>query len=349
MALEDLIKLRARRQGDAFHQIRYDSRFDHWEKRASVRSRPSRILEYGDADALYFPPELIPAVGHPIVREKGDAVARELLVRRLYQYLDFTTELEEIAVIPVVSKISRRRSGLELPAGMQSDAFKILTDEAWHAQFSHELALQVEQQTGVPVGTPVPPAFLRRLDDVRRRLPAEVRGAETLMFAVVSETLISGILAHLPNDDRLPAAVRDQVRDHAEDEGRHHVYFRSVLRHLWPALTSRAHREIGPYIPEMIYAFLEPDYAAVGGSLRAVGLSEVEAEQVVSESWPRRRVAADVAGGARSIVKYLGEVGVLDDARTRDAFLAAGLLPADDSTDVDTLSDRGPKHLPLAG
>ncbi|MEV7190834.1 diiron oxygenase [Streptomyces sp. NPDC093510] len=307
--------------------VAYDSRFGNWEARASVRRKPARRLEgQGDELAVPFPPELAPVATHPLVTGRGPAAVREVLTHCLYQYLHFTTELEELAVIPVVGKISRNRAGLLLPEAMRADAFKIYTDEAWHAQFSYDLVRQVERGSGIAVRLPELPLFVDRLDAVRDRLDPAVRGLEGLMFSIVSETLISAILADLPHDARLPKAVRELVRDHAEDEGRHHAYFRQLLDAFWPALSARERAAVGPLLPEIVYAFLEPDYRAAGLALRAVGLRPDEVAQVLAESLPRDRVTGDVAAAARSAVRYFCEVGALDNPATAEAFEASGLL-----------------------
>ena len=327
LALADLVHLRAGRRSAAAHQlIEYDSAFVRWDDRAGVRRNPRRVLDEPGDDSLYFPPELFPAARHELVSRKGQDVVRRLLIHRLYSYLDFTTELEEIAVMPVAGKISRGRAGLDLPERMRADAFKIVTDEAWHAQFSYDFARQIETRTGVLMDGSNTPAFVERLDTIRERMPHDVRGLEGLLFAIVSETLVSGILADLPRDTRLPVAVRDLVRDHAEDEGRHHVYFRTLLRHLWPALDPAQRRAVGPLLPAIIFAFLEPDYAQAGRSLRWCGLTTTETEQVLLESWPDDQVARDTATAAAAVIRYFRLVGALDDPATMAAFEQAGLL-----------------------
>jgi len=304
----------------------YDSRFGLWEERSSVRRKPRRTLG-PDADVPFFPPELHPVVLHPLVTARGDGVVRRLLVQRLWDYLDFTTELETLAVIPVATKISRGRSGLMLPEQMRADAFKIVTDEAWHAQCSHDFSRQIAQVTNLtPRFDDEPPAFVRRLDEVRAALPEHVRGTEALLFAIVSETLISGILSEIPRDERLPRTVRDLVRDHAEDEGRHHVYFRSVLKHLWPALTPTERRAVGPHVPAVIHAFLEPDYAQTAVHLRGLGFGEADVVRIITESWPQKRINDDIREAARPAIRYFAEAGALDDGATRRAFESAGLI-----------------------
>lgn len=152
----------------------YVSRFDRWDDLASVRRRPRRPFAAAEPE-LYFPPELYPVVRHPLVTAKGSTVVNDLLLQRLYDYLEFTTELETLAVIPVATKISRGRSGLVLSGRMRSDAYKIVTDEAWHAQFSHEFVCEIEAETRVPWSlkgacTPPPSCFgsMRYVDGCHR-------------------------------------------------------------------------------------------------------------------------------------------------------------------------------------
>jgi len=305
--------------------MEYRSAFGNWDQRASVRVKPRRDLA-SCPHRVYFPPELVPAVRHPLVTALGQDARHRLLVQRLYDYLHFTSELETLAVIPVAIRISRGQAGLSLPEPARRDAFKIVTDEAWHAQFSFELMAQVEAASGVPRREAGAPLFATRLATIRSALGPDLLGAEDLLFAVVSETLISAILADLPHDRRLPPAVRDLVADHAEDEGRHHAYFRIVLKHFWHALDPAHRREVGPLLPRIVLAFLEPDHRTLHRALRDAGLTSAEADQVLAESYPPAAVRQSARAAASTTIRYFAEAGALADGRTRDAFQAEGLL-----------------------
>ncbi|MDN3358612.1 diiron oxygenase [Actinomadura sp. DC4] len=304
----------------------YSSRFGNWENRASVRNKPPRILAEASPATVFFPPEAVPAVSDPLVAERGPAVAHRLLVHALYQYLHFTTVLEQVAVLPVTANISLDRSGVPgLPAAMRADAFKITTDEAWHAQSSHDFTERVVAVTGVAADAVVEPRFAHLLARLRDGFDPADRPLVDLVFAVVSETLVSSLLADLPFDRRLPEPVRALVADHAADEGRHHSYFRAFLRYLWPRLTAAQRRLIGPRVPELVEVFLHPDLAAVRSALTASGFTAAEAETVVRRSYDRRSPIFDIAPAARATIRAFHEVDALEDPATRDAFLAAGL------------------------
>lgn len=305
----------------------YRSRFVRWHERASVRAKPERQLGEGaGAGLVYFPPELVPMASHEQVTRCGSEASARVLMQRLHVYLDFTAELEQQVVNPVCASIGRGRSGLHLPDAMLADAFKIYTDEAWHAQFSDDLQRQVVLATGIPAVRPDMPAFMRCLADIHGELPSDARSLCSLFVAIVSETLISAILADIPRDARVVCAVRDVISDHAIDEGTHHAFFASLLEHAWPQLGARERRIVSLRLPAYIRSFLEPDMIAQSAVLLDVGLTTDEAGQVLADSYTDDRIDRSVRDDARATLRHLARVGVLDDPETLEAFQAARLL-----------------------
>jgi len=303
----------------------YVSVFDAWYDRATVRTRPRRTESPpvpGPGEEVWFSPELAPVATHPLVAAHGPEAVRRVLVRRLYDYLHFTAELEQVAVLPVTSQLARGRAGIELPPAMRADAAAIVTDEAFHAQVAYDLASTAEARTGVRPGRLVTPGFIPALDRIRQDLPADLVGLEDLVFAIVSETLITATLVALPRDQNLPRCVRDVVLDHAVDEGRHHAFFAAVLERLWLCLDRRQAVRVGVRIPEMIDAFLRPDVAALDSELRDLPLRDEQRREVTAHAVER----TDHALVAAPTVRYFEKVGALDPPQVREAFAAAGLL-----------------------
>jgi hypothetical protein len=305
----------------------YRTKFGLWETRASVRNAPRRVLhDEARGGKLFFPPELVPMVAHPLVEERGPSVVEELLLQRLHVYLDFTADLEQSAVNPVTQLISRRRIGFALPERMVEDAYKICTDESWHAQFSDDLQRQIAEATGTRPILPAEPQFLARLRAAEESAPPEIAGLPKLFFTIVSETLISSILAGIPADERIVTAVRRLVGDHAQDEGRHHAFFSSVFAYAWPALSVAERRLIGPLLAEFVFAFLEPDYRALRQVVRAAGLTDDEARRVVEETHPPEAVVAGIRLATASTLRLFAEHDVFADPATRAAFAERGLV-----------------------
>jgi len=305
----------------------YESRFGSWESRSSVRTKPRRMPQHADTeDQVFFPPEGLPVLAHPLVAACGPGVRGRMLIHALYQYLNFTTVLEQATVLPVTAQISSGLGGVRLPGAMRCDAFKITTDEAWHAQFCYDFLQEVGRVTGVPPSAVGEPSFVGQLAMMRAAIEPSFRSLVDLFFAIVSETLVSGLLAEIPNDKRLPVPVRAIVGDHAEDEGRHHAYFRSLLRILWPRLSARERRLIGPLVPGFARIFLEPDKDSAIRILSATGFSAQQARDIVAESYPHDGRGSYLTGAAHWTVRAFTEVGALGDQVIQDAFASAGLI-----------------------
>jgi hypothetical protein len=249
-------------------------------------------------------------------------------MHRLHAYLSFTTDLEQLVVNPVTQLLSREQLGFDLPRSMLRDAYKICTDESWHALFSDDLADQIVEATGeAPVELPRP-GFLTELAELNAHEDASIRGLTDLFFTVVSETLISAILCGIPHDRRVVGAVRETVADHAEDEGRHHAFYAKFFEYAWHQLGATQRAAVGPLLPEFIIAFLAPDRAALSAVLAVAPLDADTIRGIVEESTPTAQVQASVRKAASATLRMFTHNGVLDDNRTRDRFAERGLIDA---------------------
>ncbi|MCM3468614.1 hypothetical protein M3643_14180, partial [Staphylococcus lugdunensis] len=65
--------------------VTYVSHVDRWEARATVRSRPRRIVE--DDELRYYPLERQPLCAHPAIVDAGDAVRDFVLLQSFYKYI----------------------------------------------------------------------------------------------------------------------------------------------------------------------------------------------------------------------------------------------------------------------
>jgi P-aminobenzoate N-oxygenase AurF len=309
--------------------INYQSRFTNWNSRASVRNKPLRILGEHLDGKVFFPPELVPGIDHAAVKAvTTPELEQRILMHRLHAYLTFTTDLEQLVVNPVTQLLSREKLGFDLPKPMLRDAFRICTDESWHALFSDDLADQIIEATGEkPVGLPRP-RFLTELDRISAGEDAGIRGLTSLFFTVVSETLISAILCGIPHDARVITAVRETVADHAEDEGRHHAFYAKFFEYAWHQLGPAQRAAVGPLLPEFIVAFLAPDGAALSAILAVAPLDADTVRGVVEESTPTAQVQAAVRRAASSTLRMFTHNHVLDDRRTHERFAELGLVDA---------------------
>jgi hypothetical protein len=305
----------------------YRSPLRSWHERASVRQGERRMLtDDTSGQRLFFSPDLVPLARHPLVKELPETVFDGLLIQHLYRYLDFTTKLESLVVNRTILGIAHGSVAVGLPEEMRFDAYKIYCDEAYHALFSVDLARQVAARTGVSPRLPAEPFFLKRLRQIQEELPTTERPLAELLFVVVSETLISAYLADVPDSDDVEPAVRDTIRDHAADEGRHHAYFAAFLRFLWAQLDRRTRRRAALLAPRLIDTFLRPDFDAARLDLAGYGLARDSIEQILHEVYTDEVIREHVRSTARQTVRYLVALDVLDDPEAVAEFHRYGLL-----------------------
>jgi len=294
------------------------------------------MIDEVDAGLVLFAPSLAPCASHPLLTARGTAAVEEFLTRRLYLYLDFTTILEQEFINPTLMRIGNGALGVRFSDDMRLDAHRIYCDEAYHALFSADLKHQVEACTQVSSLLVGRPGFVEVLRDAKRQVPHGLRPLVELCFAIVSETLISGVLSGIPADHSVVTAVRDSIADHAVDERKHHAYFTKVMEDFWPQLSSAEQRTLGPLFADFIVAFLRPDLRAQDTILRAMLLDPAESRQIVTDTHPPASTAAAIRQAARYTMKLLARMGVLQDGRVYEHFVRLGLI-ADGAEYVSTI------------
>ncbi|MFD7510570.1 diiron oxygenase [Streptomyces sp. NPDC059853] len=305
----------------------YRSPFRTWYERASVRHAPRRILEkQPDEFTYFFPPELVPIAQHSLVQALPPPIFEQVLIQHLYRYLDFTAKLEYLVVNRTILGIAHGSVRVDMPDEMRFDALKMYCDEAYHSLFSVDLARQVHEQTGIAARLPERPYFLRRLELTIENAGPDLRNLTELLFVIVSETLISATLAEIPSGHRVVPVVRDTIRDHALDEGRHHAYFATLLRRLWGQLAPTTRHQAALLTPSLIDAFLRPDIEEIRKELHGYGLGRDDTEQVIGEVLSERVVQEHTALTAQQTVRYFESVGALEIPEVREEFYKYGLV-----------------------
>lgn len=307
----------------------YTSVISDWDVKSSVRTKRRRMLDEVEDGKVFFPESLAPCARHPLVVSQGAQSVGTFLTRRLYQYLDFTTILEQEIVNPVLLRLSRDGYGFNLPAEMRFDAYRIYCDEAYHALSAADLIRQVKVCTSVDPLVMNRPKFANVINRVRMFVPSGMEGLVDLCAAVVSETLISGTLSGIPADSAVVHTIREAVADHAADERTHHAYFTKVLEIVWPQLGHYNQTALGPLFGYFILSFLEPDKEAYIDLLLAGGFSQAAACQIFSDSHPKSEVLKETGHAARCTLRLLHRVGMLECQQTRESFLGLGLTIPD--------------------
>jgi hypothetical protein len=304
----------------------YRSPFRQWDEKSWVRSG-SRRGDGFEAGKHNYSPALSFLLRADQDGTLSEAEREVLLTHELYNWLDFTVQLELGPVNEACFLLQSAGFLRFLPAPMKADARRIYTDEGAHAEMSAKLIDDIRSATGIePLG--LQPAFLRELQRLKAEEPSSIEPLISITFVSVSETLITGTLGRLPHDESVQQPVRDVVRDHALDEGRHHQYFKKLFEYFWPSLPAHHRRRLGLLLPRMVLAFLRPDTDAAEAVLRTMPRRFPDPARTVVEMMSQTATKAGIVASARPTLAMLSDNGVFSDPYVVEAFRSRE-LPAE--------------------
>ncbi|MFD9456821.1 diiron oxygenase [Streptomyces sp. NPDC059985] len=305
---------------------------DRWYETAGVRGGVRRIFHAeAEQGRVFFPDALVPHLSHPEVKALEPELIREVSVRHLYQFLHSTTHLETRVVNGAAEPVANANSGLHFPTALRMDAFKVYCDEGYHALYSLDLADQVAAVTGIAVPDVDYGGFVTALQDTGRRLLPDDPVLAGQLQAVVFETLITAVLNEVPQDPTVVSTVRELMRDHAKDEGRHHRFFSAFFLELWARLDQRRRVLAARALPAMIRAALDWDLEPVYDSLRRAGLDEDRTEAVLTDTYGGDAGIDRIQTISRSTLRLCAQVDAFDLPGVTDAFALYGLRAPEDS------------------
>jgi hypothetical protein len=298
-----------------------------WYTKAGVRAVSRRLGEDHEIEdaKLFFPNALIPHMQHEALSTLDPDQRRYLNAQHLYQWLEFTTHFEVAVVNRSCQRIAEGTAGLEVPVESRMAAFQIYIDEGYHSLYNLDVRLQLERASGIPALPFEFGPFLRQLDAVGDDLP-QLRLLIQLLQVIVFETLITSLLAEIPKDQNIKTLVRDTVRDHAVDEGRHHRYFANLFGKLWQQLDPTVRITVAPFLPELIVRSLRPSLRSHRSALRHIGVPDALVADILAESYSPAATLDYIRDASARTVALFTRCGVLEVPGAADAFHHFGLL-----------------------
>ncbi|MEU0092623.1 diiron oxygenase [Kribbella sp. NPDC006257] len=304
--------------------------FADWDKQATVRSGLRRVLrDESDMGKRLFPVELVQYLDHPLLAHavgSHSGTTHRILTQQLYQYLLFTIHFE----VKIVNRVTQLIATESMPHSISPEtrlaAFKIYTDEGYHALFSLDLVTQIEAATEIPALPYTFDPFLAAVDrTIELAMPGNIPLGRILQV-VVFETAVTSMLENIPRDRGVATLVRETVADHARDEKFHHAFFARFFLDLWASLPTDMKAEVAFAMPRLIVTSLSPYLQPYANILSDLGLSTEDVQTVLRDTYDRRQVLATVRHSARHSVRLCEKAGVLEVPGAAEAFRNAGLL-----------------------
>jgi hypothetical protein len=236
----------------------YQSFADAWESRATIRTRPRRVLE--NDGKLIYPLSRQPLVlSETFVRQCPEQ--RDFaLVQTLYKFINDVVIFETEIVDKTARSIAKNRFAVEFPFACRYDAMTVVVDEDYHALVAMDFMQQTIALTGItPIELPDEIELSRAIPAAVALAPEHLRSAVELICVAIAENTVTGDVAAFAKDDTVKQSIKGLMADHLLDEGRHSGFWARLVRIYWHAASADDRQCIAQILPVFIAHYLTND------------------------------------------------------------------------------------------
>lgn len=236
----------------------YQSFADAWESRATIRTRPRRVLE--DDARLIYPLSRQPLVLSETFLRECPEQRDFALVQTLYKFINDVVIFETEIVDKTARSIAKNRFAVAFPFACRYDAMTVVVDEDYHALVAMDFMQQTVAMTGIePIELPNEIELSRAIPAAVELAPEHLRSAVELICVAIAENTVTGDVAAFARDDTVKPSIKGLMADHLLDEGRHSSFWARMVRIYWH-IASDADREcIAQILPVFIGHYLTND------------------------------------------------------------------------------------------
>lgn len=233
----------------------YRSIAEDWERRATIRTRPRRLLE--NDDKLIYPLCRQPLVLSATFLEHCPQWRDFVLLQSFYKFINDVVIFETEIVDRTARNIAKNRFALPFPLVCRYDAMTVVVDEDYHALVALDFLQQTVKMTGIsPLDLPGQIELSRALPAAQAQAPAHLRDAVELIAVAIAENTVTHDVAAFSRDDSVKASIRGLMADHLFDEGRHGQFWTRLVRLYWQATSPADRDSIAPVLPIFLAHYL---------------------------------------------------------------------------------------------
>lgn len=236
----------------------YQSFADAWENRATIRTRPRRMVE--NDDKLIYPLSRQPLVlSETFVRECPEQ--RDFaLVQTLYKFINDVVIFETEIVDKTARSIAKNRFAVPFPFACRYDAMTVVVDEDYHALVAMDFMQQTVAMTGItPIELPHEIELSRAIPAALALAPEHLRSAVELICVAIAESTVTNDVAAFAKDDTVKQSIKGLMADHLLDEGRHSGFWSRLVRIYWHSANEDDRQLIAKILPVFIAHYLTND------------------------------------------------------------------------------------------
>lgn len=236
----------------------YQSFADAWESRATIRTRPRRMLE--NDEKLIYPLSRQPLVLSETFLRECPEQRDFALVQTLYKFINDVVIFETEIVDKTARSIAKNRFAVTFPFACRYDAMTVVVDEDYHALVAMDFMQQIVAMTGItPIGLPDEIELSRAIPAAVALAPEHLRSAVELICVAIAENTVTGDVAAFAKDDTVKQSIKGLMADHLLDEGRHSGFWARLVRIYWHTASEEDRQYIAQILPVFIGHYLTND------------------------------------------------------------------------------------------
>jgi hypothetical protein len=236
----------------------YQSFADAWENRATIRTRPRRVLE--DDERLIYPLSRQPLVLSETFLRECPQQRDFALVQTLYEFINDVVIFETEIVDKTARSIAKNRFAVAFPFACRYDAMTVVVDEDYHALVAMDFMQQTVAMTGIePIQLPDEIELSRAIPAAVALAPEHLRSAVELICVAIAENTVTGDVAAFARDDTVKPSIKGLMADHLLDEGRHSSFWARMVRIYWHTANAADRETIAQILPVFIGHYLTND------------------------------------------------------------------------------------------
>ncbi|MDX9672102.1 MULTISPECIES: diiron oxygenase [unclassified Pseudomonas] len=236
----------------------YQSFADAWESRATIRTRPRRVLE--DDERLIYPLSRQPLVLSETFLRECPQQRDFALVQTLYKFINDVVIFETEIVDQTARAIAKNRFAVPFPFACRYDAMTVVVDEDYHALVAMDFMQQTVAMSGIePIELPAEIELSRAIPAAVALAPEHLRSAVELICVAIAENTVTGDVAAFARDDTVKPSIKGLMADHLLDEGRHSSFWARMVRIYWHTASDADRETIAQILPVFIGHYLTND------------------------------------------------------------------------------------------
>ena len=233
----------------------YQSFADVWESRATIRTRPRRVLE--NDERLIYPLSRQPLVLSETFLRECPQQRDFALVQTLYKFINDVVIFETEIVDKTARSIAKNRFAVAFPFACRYDAMTVVVDEDYHALVAMDFMQQTVAMTGIePIRLPDQIELSRAIPAAVALAPEHLRSAVELICVAIAENTVTGDVAAFARDDTVKPSIKGLMADHLLDEGRHSSFWARMVRIYWHTASVADREAIAKILPVFIGHYL---------------------------------------------------------------------------------------------